>query len=60
MVIHIVEGDAGLFYATSDDLSGLFVAGPDISAVLRKIPEVIEALFAAKAAGALNTPGRFE
>ena len=46
--ITITEGDAGLFYATSNDLPGLLVAAEDVPSVIREVPGVIKMLFAAK------------
>jgi hypothetical protein len=46
--IEISEGEAGLLYATSEDLPGLLVAADNLTSVLNEIPGVIKALFAAK------------
>jgi hypothetical protein len=46
--VKIEEGQEGLLYATSADLIGLFVAAPDLPALLEEIPEVIKAMFAAQ------------
>lgn len=47
--IEITKGDAGLFYGTCAELSGLLVAGPDANSVMKDAPGVIDALLVAAA-----------
>lgn len=41
----IRHGSAGLWAAVSDDLKGLFVVGPDIDDIQRRLPAVVEAMY---------------
>lgn len=43
--VRIEEGELGLLYATSPDLSGFLAAAPDRDALFAEIPKVIEAMF---------------
>lgn len=45
--VKVEEGKAGLFYATSPDLKGLFVAEPTLDALDEAIPQAIAGLYAA-------------
>lgn len=41
----LAQGEDGLFYITSDDVPGLFLAGKDMDALFRDVPKVIKVLF---------------
>ena len=42
--VKIEQGDEGLFYATSPDLKGLFVAAPTVDELNVEVPKVIKIL----------------
>ena len=46
--VHIKEDEEGLFFATSPDMSSLFVADGDLAGLMIEIPEVIRALLKAE------------
>jgi hypothetical protein len=43
--VRIEEGESGLLYATSPDLSGFLAAAPDRDTLFKEIPQVIKAMF---------------
>ena len=47
VTVAIEQRASGMYYATSKDLRGLYVASRSKQEVLDEVPEVIEALFAA-------------
>jgi len=46
--VHIKEDEEGLFFATSPDMSSLFVVDGDFADLMTEIPEVIKALLKAE------------
>ncbi len=45
--VEIRDGKDGMFYAYSDDIRGLIIAEPSYDEVMREIPRVIAAMYAA-------------
>lgn len=58
ILVKIEDGRTGLMFATSPNMAGLRVAEPDLPTLMREIPLVIEALYAAqgKAVRVLDLP----